>query len=430
MVADLARRTFDYFVREVDRDSGLVRDSTRESAPATIAGSGLALTCYAAAASRGWIAREEAAARTLATLRFFWSAEQTDAPDATGYRGFFYHFLDALRGRRVWQSELSTIDSAIIFAGALAAAQYFDRDAPAERQIRELAEKLYARADWTWALGGRDAITHGWTPERGFLPHDWLGYNEALLVYVLALGSPTYPVPATAYDRWLSTYKWKRLYGHEHVYGGPLFMHQLSHIWIDFRRIRDAFMREKRIDYFENSRRATYVQREYAIRNPRRFVGYGPDAWGISASDGPGPASRAVRGVRRRFYDYRARGVPFGPDDGTLAPWAVAASLPFASEIVLPALRYVSNTYPAITGKYGYKCSLNPSFTVSARSGSAWISTGHYAIDQGPVVLMVENYHSELIWRLMRRCPHVVKGLRRAGFRGGWLDTAPRPEVG
>ena len=179
-------------------------------------------------------------------------------------------------------------------------------------------------------------------------------------------------------------------------------------------------------DYFENSRRATYVQREYAIRNPRRFVGYGSDAWGISASDGPGPASRLVRGVRRRFYDYRARGVPFGLDDGTLAPWAVAASLPFAPEIVLPALLYFSDMYPAVTGKYGYRCSLNPSFTVRERDGSTWISTGHYAIDQGPVVLMIENHLSGLIWRLMRRCPHVATGLRRAGFRGGWLDAISR----
>jgi hypothetical protein len=292
MVADLAHRTLGYFVREVNRDSGLVRDSTNENAPATIAGSGLALTCYVVAAERGWIPREEAAARALTTLRFFWTADQSGAPDGTGHRGFFYHFLDALRGRRVWKSELSTIDSAIVFAGALAAAEYFDRETPAERELRELAVKLYARAEWTWTLRGRGAITHGWTPERGFLPHDWLGYNEALLVYVLALGSPTHPIPPAAYDRWLSTYRWKRLYGHEHVYGGPLFMHQLSHIWIDFRGIRDAFMRDKGIDYFENSRRATYVQREYAIRNPRRFVGYGRTRGGFRRATAPDP--RAV----------------------------------------------------------------------------------------------------------------------------------------
>ena len=426
MVADLARRTFDYFVREVNRESGLVRDSTKENAPASIAGSGLALTCYVVGAVRGWLSREDAVARTLATLRFFWTAEQSDAPDATGYHGFFHHFLDVCQGQRVLECELSTIDSTIVFAGALAAAQYFDRDAPAEREIRELADNLYARADWTWMLRDRIAISHGWRPQRGFLPYDWLGYNEALLVYVLALGSPTHPVPRAAYARWLSTYRWKRLYGQEHVYGGPLFMHQLSHVWIDFRGIQDAFMREKGIDYFENSRRATYVQREYATRNPRGFVGYGPNAWGISASDGPGPASRIVRGVRRRFYDYRARGVPFGLDDGTLVPWAVAASLPFAPEIVFPALRHFSETYPTITGKYGYKCSLNPSFHARGKTGSAWISMGHYAIDQGPVVLMIENYLSGLIWRLMRRCPYVVTGLRRAGFCGGWLDAEIR----
>ena len=171
-----------------------------------------------------------------------------------------------------------------------------------------------------------------------------------------------------------------------------------------------------------------YQDVEYAIRNPRGFVGYGPDAWGFSASDGPGPASRVVRGVRRRFYHYRARGAPFGPDDGTLAPWAVAASLPFAPEIVLPALRYCSERFPGITGKYGYKGSLNPSFTVPQREGSAWISTEHYAIDQGPVVLMIENHLSGLIWRLMRKCPYVAIGLRRAGFRGGWLDAIPNDD--
>ncbi len=426
MVADLARRAFHYFVREVSPETGLVRDSTKEDAPASIAGSGLALTCYAVAAERGWMSREDAAARTLTALCFFWSAEQSEAPDATGYRGFFYHFLDLRHGRRVRRSELSTIDSAIVFAGALAGAAYFDRDAPTEREIRDLADKLYARADWTWMLRDRMAISHGWTPRRGFLPYDWLGYSEALLLYVLALGSPTHPVPPAAYDRWLSTYRWKRLYGHQYVHGGPLFMHQLSHVWIDFRGIQDAFMRDKRIDYFENSRRATYVQRAYATRNPRRFAGYGPNAWGISASDGPGPASRMVNGVRRRFYDYRARGAPFGLDDGTLVPWAVAASLPFAPEIVVPALRHFSATYPAVVGKYGYTCSLNPSFDVPGEDGSAWVSSGHYAIDQGPVVLMIENHLSGLIWRLMRRCPYVVTGLRRAGFRGGWLDAEIR----
>src|SRR4029453_13574114 len=161
----------------------------------------------------------------------------------------------------------------------------------------------------------------------------------ALLLYVLGLGSPTHQLSDESYAAWLSTYTWSRIYDHEFVYAGPLFIHQLSHLWIDFRGIQDAFLREKGIDYFENSRRATYIQREYAIRNPLQFALYSKDCWGVTASDGPGPERIKVNGVDPRFFDYIARGAPYGPDDGTIAPWAVVASLPFAPEIVMPAIR-------------------------------------------------------------------------------------------
>ncbi|MBA2565220.1 MAG: hypothetical protein H0V09_07325, partial [Gemmatimonadetes bacterium] len=203
-----------------------------------------------------------------------------------------------------------------------------------------------------------------------------------------------------------------------------LFIHQLSHIWIDFRGIKDEYMRATGIDYFENSRRATYVQQQYAIRNPRRFTSYGEYVWGITASDGPGPARRRIRGIERRFFDYVARAIPYGPDDGTIAPWAAVASLPFAPEIVLPTLRRFNEVYPQMTSEYGFKCSLNPTFAGQAggqRNGGGWISKGYYGLDQGPIVLMIENYRSGLLWRLMRSCPHVVRGLRRARFAGGWL---------
>ena len=248
--------------------------------------------------------------------------------------------------------------------------------------------------------------------------HRWQGYNEALILYVLGLGSPTHPLPEKSYRAWTSTYRWKKLYGHEFLYGAPLFMHQLSHLWIDFRGIQDAFMRRQAIDYFENSRRATYVNQQYAIRNPKGFRDYGQHAWGITASNGPGPATRRVRGVTRRFLGYVARGVPYGPDDGTLAPWAVVASLPFAPEIVLPTLQHCSVTYPKMENEYGLVCSFNPTFPSRGSGGSGWISQDHFALDQGPVILMIENYASGLIWRLMRSCPYVVAGLRRAGFTG------------
>ena len=422
----LQRLTFDYFLKETNPQNGLVPDSTRQGAPCSITPTGFALAAYPVGVERGFITRSDAIKRTLTTLRFFFNSPQGREPDATGYKGFYYHFLDMKTGRRTWDCELSTIDSTFLIAGALTAAEYFNRDTEDEREVRELADSLYRRADWQWAQNRGVTVTHGWRPESGFLKHRWRGYNEGLLLYVLGLASPTHPLPEKSYRAWARTYKWKKLYGREFLYAGPLFIHQLSHMWIDFRGIQDEYMRHKAIDYFENSRRATYIQQQYAIRNPRGFKGYGEYIWGLTASDGPGPASKKVRGRLRRFYDYSARGVPNGPDDGTLAPWAVVASLPFAPEIVLPSIRYFDDTFPEMTSKYGFKCSFNPTF--STASSREWISKGYYGLDQGPIVLMIENYRSGFLWRLMRRCPYIIDGLRRAGFAGGWLPDGASTE--
>jgi hypothetical protein len=323
-------------------------------------------------------------------------------------------------GRRAGTCELSTIDSTFLLAGALTASEYFKGDSDDECEIRTLAEALYSRADWQWAQNRGVTVTHGWRPECGFIKYRWQGYNEALILYVLGLASPTHPLPAESYRAWTSTYNWRSLYGHEFLYAGPLFIHQLSHMWIDFRGLQDEYMRGKGIDYFENSRRATYVQQQYAINNPRGFKGYGGYIWGITASDGPGPATRKIDGKLRRFYDYRARGIPHGPDDGTLAPWAVVASLPFAPEIVLPSLSYFDEAFPGMTSKYGFKCSFNPTFSTATEK--EWISSGYYGLDQGPIVAMIENYRPGFLWRLLRSNRYLVAGLRRAGFSGGWLD--------
>jgi hypothetical protein len=427
-LATLQRHTFGYFVHEVNPANGLVRDNTRYGSPSSIAAVGLALACYPVAAERGYLTREEAAARAQTTLRFFAESAQGPEPDATGHRGFFYHFLDLRTGRRAHGCELSTMDTAILLAGALTAAAYFDRDVPLETRIRSFANSLYRAADWDWALDGGLAVRHGWTPEGGFLPYRWQGFSEAILLYALGLGSPSHPLPEGSYAAWTASYEWKRIYGIEHLFGGPLFMHQLSHVWIDFRGIRDPFMREKGIDYFENSRRATFVQQRYAERNPRGFQGYSRDVWGITASDGPGPAVRRIGGRLRRFDDYRARGVPYGPDDGTLSPWAVIASLPFAPEIVLPTFASLLRTYPDTRTHYGFLCSLNPTFGADGRGRGAWVAKGYYGLDQGPVVLMIENFASGMIWTLMRRSRPLVDGLRRAGFTGGWLESGQTPE--
>ncbi len=325
-------------------------------------------------------------------------------------------------GRRAWQCELSTIDSTFLLAGALTAGRYFDADTPGEQEIHSLADMLYRRADWQWAQDGGSTVTHGWKPESGFLEYRWEGYDEALLLYVLGLGSPTLPLPDESYAAWASTYKWEQSYGQEYLYAGPLFTHQLSHIWIDFRGIQDAFMRGKRIDYFENSRRATYAQRQYAIDNPLKFEHYGESCWGLTASEGPGPDTRKVNGIEREFFDYIGRGAPYGPDDGTIAPWAVAASLPFAPEIVLPALDYcIHDVKLTESNRYGFKASFNPSYPSASGNLHGWVSPWHFGLNEGPTILMIENYRSELLWQLMRKCPYITGGLRRANFTGGWL---------
>ena len=418
----LEREAFEYFLMQVNPANGLIADKTRDNWPASIAATGLALTAYPVGVERGFMTRDAAARITLTTLGFFRDGVQGTASDATGYKGFYYHFLDMKTGRRAANCELSTVDSAFLLAGALTAAAYFDGDCHQEHQIRTLADLLFRRADWRWAQQGKATVTHGYKPRTGFLKYRWEGYDEALLLYVLGLGSPTYPLPDESYAAWLSTYAWKKIYEYEFVYAGPLFVHQLSHIWIDFRGIQDAYMRERGLDYFENSRRATLIQREYAIRNPREFAFYSKDCWGVTASDGPGPARLKVDGVKRQFFDYLARGAPHGPDDGTIAPWAAVASLPFAPEIVLPTIRYfVDSVHLEQPQAYGFKATFNPTYPVTSENEYGWVSPWNFGLNQGPIVLMIENHRTGLVWRLMRRCPYILEGLRRAGFRGGWL---------
>jgi hypothetical protein len=328
-------------------------------------------------------------------------------------------------GRRALQCELSTVDTAIFIAGVLTAATYFTGKGEEEREIRELAEILYRRIDWRWALNGGTTISHGWKPESGFLPYRWdTGYNEALMLYVLALGSPTFAIDPEGYREWTATFEWKKLCDIEYLYAGPLFIHQMSHLWLDFRGIHDDVNRKTGIDYFENSRRATYVQRQYGIDNPLGFSHYHKYGWGLTASDGPGPAVLEVNGVRRVFYDYVARGAPFGPDDGTISPWAVVASLPFAPEIVIDTIRHAIERLN-LKGRspYGFDASFNPTFPAASRNQYGWVSPWIFGLNQGPIILMIENFQSELIWKSVRECRYIVEGLRRAGFRGGWLDS-------
>ena len=419
----LQRHSFDYFVHEINQKNGLVLDKTAPGWPASIAATGMGLTAYLVGAERGFISREQGVQHVLTILRFFKASEQSESPNATGYKGFYYHFLDMQTGRREWQCELSSIDTALFIAGALAAAEYFDRPVADETEIRELARHLYERIDWAWMLNKGDTICHGWKPEGGFLPYRWKGYDEALILYLLALGSPTHPIDQRCYEAWCRTYEWKSIYDIEFLYAGPLFIHQMSHIWCDLRGIRDRFMREHNCDYFENSRRATMVQQQYGIHNPLGFKHSNAQCWGISASDGPGRLTKKVGGVERVFYDYLARGAPYGPDDGTVAPWAVAASLCFAPEIVAPTITYMAALHVDAPNPYGFKASFNPVFHSDVDDGIGWVSRFHFGINVGPTLLMIENHRSELIWKLMRQCVALRTGLKAAGFSGGWLAT-------
>jgi hypothetical protein len=429
----LQREAFEYFVNECNPANGLVKDRSRRDAPCSIAAVGLALSAYPVGVERSFISRDRAIKRTLATLRCFWNSTQGTGVEATGYQGFYYHFLSMRTGRRVWKCEISTIDTALLLAGALVAASYYDRNTDPEREIRDLADGLYLRANWQWAQAGAAAVNHGWKPGRGhgFLKYRWEGYSEALLLYVLGLGSPTHPLPEESYKAWAAGFQWRDDFGHKYLYASPLFIHQLPQVWLDLRGIQDVYMREKRTDYFENSRTATLVQQQYAIENPHKFVGYSAHCWGITASDGPGNATRRIDGTRRRFLGYRARGVPFGPDDGTIAPWAAVTSLPFAPEIVLPAIQYFNHLRLRENMPYGFKASFNPTYRIKGNA-NGWESRWHYGLNQGPVVLMIENYRTGLIWKLMQRCPYIVEGLRRAGFRsrsGAQLALSRVPEV-
>ena len=415
----LERGAFDYFLEARNAENGLVADTSRKGSPASVAVVGFALSAYVVGVERGWLPRAEGVRFTLASLRFFAGGRQGPEPDASGYRGFYYHFLDLESGKRVWECEVSPIDSTLLLAGVLTAAAYFTAETPPEIEIRQLARELYERVDWDWARDGKETVAQGWQPDTGFLHYRWQGYNEAALLYILGLGSPTHPLPAASYQAWTRTYQWERIYGQDLLYAGPLFIHQFSHAWIDFRSIRDAFMTEKDSDYFENSRRAVAVQREYARQNPNRYDGYGSDVWGLTAGDGPGFQTRLVHGQRRRFFEYTARGVPYGPDDGTLAPTAALASLPFAPEPVLAAMRRFFELYPEWAANFRLPSGFNR--VAPSADPRGWVSEGYFGLDQGLVVLMIENYRSGLIWRLMQTCEPIRKGLARAGFKGGWL---------
>jgi hypothetical protein len=300
-------------------------------------------------------------------------------------------------------------------SGVLFVKNYFDQDTSVDRQIRSYATKLYDRVDWNWAMNGKDRMALDWTPEKGFSHAQWGGYNEAMMMLLLGMGSSTKPIDPKAWQSYVASEKLTDYAGKEYIAFPPMFGHQYSHAWVDFRGIQDSQNRKLGFDYFENSRRATYAQNFYARENPLRHRGYDALNWGITASDGPGDDKK----FQGKYFGYRERG-PFLFDDGTIAPTAALGSMPFAPELVLPTAQNWQQKRPELKTPYGFTDAFNPAADPEKPSG--WVDQDTLGIDQGPIVLMVENYRTGLVWDVMKKDANLRAGLKSAGFTGGWLD--------
>ena len=390
---DLSHRIFTYFWEQADPKTGLVMDRARTDASpiderhrdvASIAATGFGLTAICIAAERHWIPPEQARERITATLRFF-------AERAFQQRGWFYHWMNAKTGARMWNSEVSSIDSALLLAGVLTARQYFKED----REIVRLATKIYQRFDFKWMLNGDPfLLSHGWKPETGFLKNRWDTYSEDTILYLLAIGSPTHPITPASW------YGWKRIWvtyeGYKYISGGPLFTHQYSQAWVDYRNRREN--RAPYVNYFENSIAATHANRLFCLSLRSEFPGYSENIWGITASD-------SAKGY------VVWNGPPRDPQiDGTVVPYAAGGSLMFTPDISLPALIAMRERFGAkLYGRYGFADAFNPN--------TGWYDQEVIGIDQGIILLSAENLRSGNVWRWFMRNPEINRAMSLAGLR-------------
>jgi len=389
---DYAKRCFLYFWEQANPHTGIVLDRARnngagDGSVGSIAATGFGLTALCIGAHHGWIAPQQARARVAATLRYFWAHAFHD-------HGWFYHFMDVRTGARHRDSEISSIDTALFLAGVLTAQAYFAND----REIKTLARQIFERVDFAWMLAGSPLLlSHGVMPGSGFLKERWATYSEASILYLLAIGSPHHAIPA---DSW---YAWARprvqYQGLTFISGGSLFTHQFSHAWVDFRHQVDGdpFY----IDYYFNSQVATYAHRDFCISLGSRYSDYGPNMWGITASDSP-----------QGYVDWG--GPPsLGPINGTLVPCAAAGSLMFAPEICLPVLRQMYSLYgEKIYQRYGFADAFNPNWN----GKKLWVSQDVIGIDVGISLLSIENLLTGNVWRWFMQNPYIQTAMERVGF--------------
>ena len=389
---------FDYFWYAANPANGLVPDRTATGSACSIAAVGFGLTAIGIGIDHGWISRTQGVARVQTALNTFLQKPQgTNISGTIGYKGWFYHFLDMNTALRAPNSEVSSIDTTLLLSGILYAKQYFNGTNSDETSIRTVADAIFNRVDWNWMAQGTDAVSMGWFPPGSFIANNWIGYDEGMILYLLGLGKTTNPLPASAWNYWTSGYTWATNYGQAYVPFPPSFGHVYSHCWVDFRHIADSYMNSHGSTYFENSRRAARAQLAYCIANPSHWPGYSSNVWGLTACDDP-------------ITGYEAHGAPPAQnDDGTIAPAAPGGTMAFTPEYSLPALEYFYNQFRTlIWTEYGFRDAFNLRLP--------WFDTDELGIDQGPIVIMIENYRTQRVWKLFMQNLEVQRGLQQAGF--------------
>jgi len=381
---ELERANFLFFWEQANPQTGLIKDrcdvrGKDASLAASIASTGFGLTAICIGDERGYVSRAEARLRTVQTLSFLWHKLPT-------HRGFFFHFANINTGERIWDSEVSSVDTAILLCGVLTCRQHFK-----DRDIDELARAIFDRVEWTWLSEDTSLLSHGWTPELGFIPSRWDYYSELMMIYLLGMGSSSHPL---GQDAWLA---WKRVtfeYDGMRYVGSfaPLFVHQYSQAWFDFRNKRDKFA-----DYFKNSRIATDVHRRFCVDLNPEFGDYSNALWGITASDSQ--------------HGYVVWGGPpaTGPIDGTLVPAAPGGSLAFLPSATLRVLKTIHDHYPNAWCRYGFVDAFNPL--------TDWYDTDVVGIDTGITMLMAENLRTGFVWDTFMKNPEAQRGMANAGFK-------------
>jgi hypothetical protein len=380
---ELQSASFQFFWDQQNPKTGMVQDrcDLRGGTPgivASIAATGFGLTALCIAEKRGLVTRAAAEERLFAALNFLWKK-------LPQHRGFFYHWANINTGERVWESEISSVDTALLLCGVLTCREHFKHSS-----VTKLADLILQRVEWTWLSEDTSLLSHGWTPEIGFLPSRWDYYSELMMMYLLGMGSSSHPLKPEAWNAW------KRLtfeYDGLRYIGSfaPLFVHQYSQAWFDFRGKRDKYA-----DYFQNSVIATEAHRRFCLELGKQFSDYSEDLWGITASDGPN--------------GYVVWGGPpaVGPIDGTITPSATGGSFPFAPQQTLRVLKNVRKNYASAWSKYGFVNAFNPL--------KNWYDHDVIGIDTGITMLMAENLRTGFVWETFMKTPEAQRGMERAGF--------------